>query len=629
MELFHFCRRTGSALFAAVLAALLILTSCRGGSGESDRRRALSYLAPYKMNTEPSGGDLYDLTELTKDRDNTLCAYALFDETHIMLLKSRGTGRDGGGPYAAQLLDLTDGSLTDVCRFDSAAPLRKDPDETGGLSIISCDPLIVYDSRNAVIYRPGAQADSIALPEWYSGACVYAEGGRLWVSTDRGMVFEALEDGTLRKAWSLPCDYTSLDPVVTGHSGVLSFAAVSIRDPLSRVLIDVDPASGESRLYRSGLTAAGFSACGEGLLLGSSFRTAPKVSVCSAQDHTCRELTLPDEILSLLNGRPLVAASEDEDYIFFQIAPRSISGGWCSFMLCDSSLHPVSVYLWDAASGRERKWKGPSEEEYTAPPVEDYGACSRKAAEMESRYDVRIVLGSNIPGEFSDYSAQPVLESGIISSSLTVLDNTLSLYPDEYFTALKGSYYRDIVIYLTGSLEPLNVYSSIANAGAFSTDTGGLMQIAFDLYDDLRPATVIHELTHAADYRLIGEGLWDEEAWNAMNPEGFSYYNAYIDENGESYEFSGRSEHTAQSGCPVPEIYFIDSYSKTFPMEDRARLMEHLMSGRSPYKDAFRSAHLQEKLTYYFRFLRDTLGDPSWPEQTKWEEALESASSGQ
>ena len=177
-------------------------------------------------------------------------------------------------------------------------------------------------------------------------------------------------------------------------------------------------------------------------------------------------------------------------------------------------------------------------------------------------------------------------------------------------------------------MTPLNADSNISNASAFATESNGLMQIAFDLYDDLDPSTVIHELTHAADYRFLGEGLFSEENWNAMNPDGFSYYYSYIDENGESYEYSGSTDYTAEGGVPSEEVYFIDPYSKTFPMEDRARLMENLLSGQSPYAGAFRSGHVQEKLTYYFRFLREILGDGTWPSSTVWETALKEAALG-
>ena len=176
-----------------------------------------------------------------------------------------------------------------------------------------------------------------------------------------------------------------------------------------------------------------------------------------------------------------------------------------------------------------------------------------------------------------------------------------------------------------GPLTPLNAGSNISNASAFSTESNGLMQLAFDLYDDPDPPTVIHELTHAMDYRFLGEGLLDEERWNAMNPDGFDYYYAYIDASGESYEISGSPDHTAAGGYPADDVYFIEPYSKTYPMEDRALLMENLLAGSSPYAYSFSGRHVQEKLSYYFRFIRASIGSERWPSSTAWEDALREA----
>ena len=283
------------------------------------------------------------------------------------------------------------------------------------------------------------------------------------------------------------------------------------------------------------------------------------------------------------------------------------------------------IYLWDTVNCAAADWEGPSETAYEAPEPVDYGELSRAAEELGDRYGVTIVLGDNIPSEFRDYTAEPATEPSVLSGSLSVLSNTLSLYPEGYFDRLKGDYFRGIVLYLTGALTPLNAASSISNASAFTTESNGLMQVAFDLYDDLDPSTVIHELTHAADYRFLGEGLLDEDVWNAMNPEGFSYYYSYIDASGVSYETAGSTEYTAESGCPARDVYFIDPYSKTYPMEDRAVLMENLLSGNSPYAYCFSGGHVQEKLSCYFRFLRDTLDDGTWPASTAWEEALREA----
>lgn len=630
MELFHMRRRSGAVLLIILIAAAMCLASCRGAdTGSSGKKEAVSFLQPCRMKS--SDGNIYDITQLIpeKEESGVLCTYGFFDETRLLLL--RGTyGEDGAvSEYTAQFLDLCNGETSLLTKFVRAGSLQEESDGTQDLEILCSDPLVIHDSMNGILYRPGSGAGPFILPRWLRDSVPFWFRDRLWIASDRGIIYEITGDGILNAAWTLPSAYKSIDPVVYGHDGFLTFITSSLQDPSARIYADVNPADGESRFYYSDLNPARFSVFSEGLLLGSSFRTTPKVSVCDPDARTKKEIELPEEIRSLIEGN-MIAPSQDDDggFVAFRTVPLSLCSDWSSFMLSDISGRPRHIYLWDTASCGTTVWSGPSESEYTAPSEEDYGRLSRMADDLEAKYGVKIVLGSNVPTEFADYSADPVTDPDIIEGSLSVLDNVLSLYPEGYFTALKGSYYRDIVLYMAGEMRPLNAGSNISNAGAFATESGGLMQIAFDLYGDISPSIVVHELTHAADYRFAGEGLLDEDDWNAMNPGGFSYYLAYIDENGESYETSGSEEYTAQGGSPADEVYFIDPYSKTFPMEDRARLMENLMSGRSPYADCFSGVHVQEKLSFYFRFLRETLDDGTWPSLTTWEEALENASSG-
>ena len=623
MKHFHLRRKAGALLFILAAAALL-LASCRGGETGSPRKReAAAFLSSMKVSTAAGEGNLYDVSRLTEG-EGTLCTYCLYDESKLLLLRCGSRDETGAAAgYKAELLDLCSGTVEELLSFDSAGILQEDSDGTQCLHILSADPLIVHDRSNRILYRPGTGQEAAVIPEWLGDASPYWFDGRLWLSSDRGILYEVTESGSLRAAWALPFTYGPLNPVITGHSGVLSFTTYSLSDPSSRIFVDVDPSGGESRFYLSDLSPAKFSSCSGNLLLGSSFRSAPKISVYDSGAQSRKVMELPGEIQSALNSRPLVEVpGEDSGFVAFQTVPLSVSGDWCTFMLCDSGERPVSIYLWDTDSCRSGKWSPSEEQDYAEPAETDYGAPSRAAAELASKYGVRIVIGSNIPREFADYAADAMEDPEVMEASLAVLDNALSLYPEGYFRALRGGYYRDVVFYLTGDMQPLNADSSISNAGAFATDANGLMQIAFNLWDDLRPATVIHELTHAADYRFAGEGLLDEEAWNAMNPEGFSYYYAYIDRNGESYETAGDPSGTAAGGCAAEDVYFIDPYSKTFPMEDRARLMENLLSGRSRYADCFRGAHMQEKLSFYFDFLRRTLDDGTWPPRTSWEEAL-------
>ncbi|MCR5811360.1 MAG: hypothetical protein K6G34_08170 [Lachnospiraceae bacterium] len=583
-------------------------------------REIADKLSPMKVDTAQDQGSLYEITQLASPQDEAvLCCAGLYDESSLLLLYSNPDSQSAVSSYSAQLLNLLSGEKEELASFDRAQAPERGSDGTEGLSVLSCDPLIVFDSRCGILYRPGTEAGSVVLPSYLQGAQPYWLGGRLWLSCDRGILYEVTKEGNLRVSWVLPCEFGAFTPVVSGHEGRLSFSTYSRRDPSLQVYVDVDPEPGESEYYLSDINPSRFTVTDGRRLLGSSFRTKPVISVCDLSEHIKREMELPEEVLSLIGGS---SADKADSFLAYATFPRSLLGDWCCWALCDDAGRPVHLYLWNTASCHAVKWEIPSRSDYEAPETADYGSLTDRAAALEDRYGIRILIGTNIPAEFPDYTAEPCTDAAVIDGSLSVLENVLSLYPDTYFTQLKGSYYRNIVLCLTGALHPLDAASNISNAGAFATESNGTMQLAFDLYDDLSPDTVVHELTHAADYRFAGEGLLSEDEWNSMNPKGFSYYYSYINESGESYETAGNPENTAVSGCPADDVWFIDPYSKTYPMEDRARLMETLLSGRTPYSGCFKGRHVQEKLSYYFRFLRETLDDGSWPARTSWEEAL-------
>ena len=622
------------ALFLALLTlCCLIFTSCgpfSGTEGGADRRRTLAFLEPYHIKTGLSEGSLYELTPLADQLDGAVCAYGLYDEAHLILLREQDN-TDRTDPavsrsYQVDLLDLRDGSKQEMTSFDSVIPAQ-DSDQNDGSpkmpdpEIISAEPLIIHDRAGAVIYRPGTDPAAIVLPKWLRDACPVCLSGRLYLASSRGILFEILPDGSLHKVFMLPCDFVGMTPVISGHEGVLTFSTHLVRNPLETVYVDVDPVGGACSCYRSGQLKTGYVCCRDGLLADTSFRNAPLLSVYSPSGLYQKSLKLPDTVLEQLGSGAGIAASGSTDFISMNLAPLSLSGSWCCFALRGDSGRAKSLYLWDTAPAGKKSWKTPAAEPWQMPAPEEYGALTETAAELEKRYGVKIVLGGNIPSQFRDYDALAMTDPSVISGSLEVLDHVLSIYPDGYFEDLMGDYYRGIVFYLTGELTPLSAADNISNAGAFVTDAEGLCQIALNLSTDLYPQTIVHELTHAADYRFAGEGLWDESAWNALNPEGFTYYDSYIDENGSSYEFTGSTQYTAAGGSAPEDVWFIDPYSKTYAMEDRARLMEYLMQDDSIYSVCYTSPHIQKKLDFYFQFLRNTLGG-RWPEMTQWEKYL-------
>ena len=554
----------------------------------------------------PKREGITDLTAAARKAPGDLCAYALADETHVLLLSIDGR------VFKTTLLDVPRGTLTPQAEFACARDFPGD-DADISVEILSVDPLVVRDEVSGYLYQPQAMeaaARQILIPEWLSDASFSVLDGQVYFSTDRGIVFKIEEDGSYSSVWTLPLEYSRLTPVPLGKEGKLSFMTYPEWNESLIAYLDLDPVTGEADFYRSNASGSYYSAAADGILISTYYRQAPCITLRDTREGTQKVLSLPD---TLYNAK---------DPAILACAPVSLCGDKCCWMISDDMGRPLELYLWDSGTAPAEDWELPWEEALDPPEEIVYGNLTQRARDLEDRYGVRIVMGQNVPVYFNDYEVTQTADEELMDGTLSVIENTLSLFPEDFFRNVKGSYYREIVIYLTGEMVPSDSDSNISNAGAFTTEDFGVCRIALDLWDDPALSTVLHELFHVVDYMLTGESLLDEEAWNAMNPPGFSYYYAYIDENGESYENTGSADYTIAGGGDPDEIWFIDAYSKTFPMEDRARLMEYLLGRDDPPNDCFRGRHIQEKLGYYFTVLRQTLGDDSWPEQTVWEEVL-------
>jgi hypothetical protein len=77
--------------------------------------------------------------------------------------------------------------------------------------------------------------------------------------------------------------------------------------------------------------------------------------------------------------------------------------------------------------------------------------------------------------------------------------------------------------------------------------------------------------------------MYSEEKWMRLNPEGFKYA-------GSTFELP--EELLSREY----DEWFVDLYSKTFPREDRARIMEYAMIGMDAMFVA--APYRQEKLKY-------------------------------
>ena len=256
-----------------------------------------------------------------------------------------------------------------------------------------------------------------------------------------------------------------------------------------------------------------------------------------------------------------------------------------------------------------------------------YTTLSDEIHKIYKDYGVAIYVGSNTPEEFIDFKALSFDNIYDMTNAVHEVKKALDAYPKgffDYFTA--DEYLSGINIYLVGTITP-TTQGYINGPAGFTNTCHNFEVIVLDVnYLEDIEGTMYHELCHIIYKRIENDELMDEVdyfdvvKWNSYNPEDFKYYDAYLDPNGQDYSIAGDPEYTGDtytSDADLKNIYFIDTYSKTFMKEDLARLMEYSMS--NPDMEILKSPHIVNKLNYFYSVIRAVWNTKGWPKQTTWE----------
>ena len=121
----------------------------------------------------------------------------------------------------------------------------------------------------------------------------------------------------------------------------------------------------------------------------------------------------------------------------------------------------------------------------------------------------------------------------------------------------------------------ITVCDELLEKDGVSVDAAGVMMnleshltIILEGHAETMPELLSHEFIHLIDNALDYKTM---EEWDAMSPED-GYFFSY-----ENYQSrSGWEKYTCYSKSRKSKIFFIDSYARTFPSEDRARTGEKL-----------------------------------------------------
>jgi len=117
-----------------------------------------------------------------------------------------------------------------------------------------------------------------------------------------------------------------------------------------------------------------------------------------------------------------------------------------------------------------------------------------------------------------------------------------------------------------------------------------------------------HELYHVMETHILTESTALDQ-WNSLNPPGFTYDNGYHSDRDSGIYLQGDSRA------------FVDTYSMSFPKEDRARILEYAMLPDN--RDLFSSEIMQEKLTAICRGIREAYRLKEYEKPLLWEQYLQ------
>ncbi len=211
-------------------------------------------------------------------------------------------------------------------------------------------------------------------------------------------------------------------------------------------------------------------------------------------------------------------------------------------------------------------------------------ALETLVSEIEETWSVEILWqkepASVVPWESYRYETEFVPH--VYQQGLMELRQAMNLFPHDFFTRATQWTGEKLQIVLVRGIHGESSQGTLASASSIQYQLEGKAYLALALWEDLERA-FYHGVSHLIETRILSTCTAYYE-WNTLNPEGFRYDNDYI-----------TNQLREDDAYLDPENrYFIDMYSMSFAIEDRARILEYAcLPGNEAY---FTSPAMAEKL---------------------------------
>lgn len=227
---------------------------------------------------------------------------------------------------------------------------------------------------------------------------------------------------------------------------------------------------------------------------------------------------------------------------------------------------------------------------------------------IEQKYGVKILIGEQTAQvrALSGYTVAADTDPAQIKNALDKLESGLALYPEGFLKQFRnGAGEGGLYFSLTGKIE-----NTLETVG-FARLCRDRYELVLDITDGDLDKTIHHEIWHAIEMYLSTD-TFDTKQWSGCNPSGFTYYGKYD----SGYEDLTRWTYTNGSGA---SSYFVDPYSRINGREDRARIMENVMS--TDAAELMKSTALRSKLEIMSQAIREKFDTDGWTD-VYWERYL-------
>jgi len=253
----------------------------------------------------------------------------------------------------------------------------------------------------------------------------------------------------------------------------------------------------------------------------------------------------------------------------------------------------------------------------------------KRADEIEGKYGIKIAIGDEVntlPPEghclfdSSQGSSRYDERTRYLyhMSALDMIDDVLSMYPEGFLDKFKNKLSEGgLVIGLCDRVYDPNDKVGTTYAVAYKTGSNYYL-VADILYADHREL-INHELWHCVEYRICEdyEDAFTMKEFGKLNPEGFRYSKGIWNDKKNVFRASTIEEWDGKS-----DVYFVRDYSFGTSKEDRATIIERLLSERKikeNYDEICSYKGLKCKLEYMKEKTERVWGYCYWEEMLKKE----------